>query len=115
MNNIIKKIKKEKWLFIIGLLGVLLIIISVLCNQQAKAAATATSTEATNPPTYYQAELTKILKEIDGVDDVEMMLTEKGAIIIVTGQGDAVLKEKITKATTCVLSLPSNKVFVEFN
>jgi hypothetical protein len=111
MNKIIEKIKKDKWIFIIGLMGAALIVISILCQPVPKEPATEISPESENP-TYYGEELTEILKQIDGVEDVHMMLTEKGAVIIITGAGDAVLREKITKETTCVLGIPSNKVFV---
>jgi hypothetical protein len=114
MNKILEKIKKDKWIFIIGLMGVLLIVISLLC-QPAPIDTTTKTLPENESPTRYEQELTGILKQIDGIEDVHMLITEKGAVIIITANGDSVLKEKVTKAATCVLGIPSNKIFIEFN
>lgn len=103
--------KKNKW-FILLLVGILLVVISIPTKSNV-------DTDASyNGGTDVESRLENILSKMQGIGDVQVMITYQednqveGVVVAAEGGGNSVIVRKITEVVQALFDVDSHKIKV---
>lgn len=93
-----EKLSGYKYVLIVAAVGLLLLL-------WPSASAGTDGSEGTE-----EARLAAVLRQIEGVGEAEVLLSENGAVIVCRGAGDASVRLRVCQAVGCYTGLGADKV-----
>ena len=112
MKKVVEYLKENKNILIVGVLILILILAVALINSGGGGSVSSDSLKSQE-----ELKLTRILSELEGVGDAEVMITSdgdgvKGVVIICEGAENIMVKSSILNVVSTALNIDKNNIAI---